>query len=101
MRNRSTQFIKNASEVSMSRNPDFDTEKAYRYFAADCFNKAWELIEKADRTPEDDERMLRLAQASLWHWTERNDCDNTNLAIGTLVEDTESRKLLMADLNTI
>jgi len=66
----------------MSQDPEFDVDKAHRYFAADCFNKAWELIEKTDRTPEEDERMLCLSQASLWHWTKRHDCTDTNLAIG-------------------
>jgi hypothetical protein len=44
----------------MAENSGLDMDKAHRYFAADCFNKAWELIEKPDRTPDDDERMLRL-----------------------------------------
>ena len=53
----------------MADTPDFDTEQAHRYFSTHCFNMAWQLIEKPDRTPEDDEQMIRLAQASLWHWT--------------------------------
>lgn len=42
----------------------------------------WQLIEKPDRTPEDDEQMIRLVQASLWRWTERGDCADKNLSIG-------------------
>ena len=60
----------------------FDVAAAHRFFAVDCFNKAWELIEKADRTPEEDEQMLRLNQASIWHWTQREDCTNKNMSIG-------------------
>jgi hypothetical protein len=66
----------------MAEDSGFDINKAHRYFAAHCFNKAWELIEKPNRTAEEDERMLRLSQASLWHWTERNDCTSRNLSVG-------------------
>ena len=66
----------------MADNPSFDTEHAHKYFSANCFNTAWQLIEKPDRTPDDDEQMIRLAQASLWHWTQRSDCTDKNLSIG-------------------
>jgi len=62
--------------------PDFDQAKAHRYFSANCFNKAWEFINKPNRTPEEDEAMIRLSQTSLWHWTQRTDCTPSNLAIG-------------------
>lgn len=61
---------------------ELDIAAAHCYFAAFCFNTAWDLIDKAGRSPEDDEQMLRLAQASLWHWTQRPDCTPTNLSIG-------------------
>lgn len=50
-------------------------------FSGGCFNKCWTLIEKADRSPEDVEDMLLLAQASLWHWKQRNDCKPMNLSV--------------------
>jgi len=62
--------------------PDFDLASAHRYFAASCFNLAWELIDKPDRTPDEDERMVQLNQASLWHWGQRADCQAKNLSIG-------------------
>ena len=55
-------------------------EAAHRFFAADCFNKAWELIDKTDRTAEDNERMLLLSMASAWHWTQRPDCTDQNMS---------------------
>ena len=64
------------------REPDFDVVAAHRYFAAFCFNSAWDLIDKPNRTPDEDERMLRLSLASTWHWTQRPDCTNTTLSIG-------------------
>ena len=66
----------------MSQDSGFDVDRAHRHFAAECFNKAWELIEKPNRTPDEDEQMLRLNQASLWHWTQRQDCTTTNLSVG-------------------
>lgn len=65
----------------MSKQPEFDMNKAHKYFSADCFNKAWDLIDKPDRTPEEDEQMLLLSMASAWHWTQREDCQPTNLSV--------------------
>jgi hypothetical protein len=62
--------------------PEFDLPAAHRYFAAACFNLAWELIDKPDRSSDEDERMLQLNQASLWHWSQRADCQERNLSIG-------------------
>ena len=61
---------------------DFDPATAHRFFSADCFNKTWDLIEKTDRTPDEDHQMLLCAITSLWHWTQRPDCSATHLSIG-------------------
>jgi tetratricopeptide (TPR) repeat protein len=61
--------------------PDFDLQSAHRYFSAQCFNQAWELIEKQGRTPEEDEAMIRLSQASHYHWTQREGYSPTNNSI--------------------
>jgi hypothetical protein len=66
----------------MANDPEFDLSKAHRYFAATCFNKTWDLIEKSNRTAADDEQMVLLTLASMWHWTERADCKQENLSIG-------------------
>ena len=66
----------------MTKGPDFDLEAAHRYFSAQCFNRAWDLIDKPDRTAEEDEDMIRLSMAAAWHWTQRADCTNKNLSIG-------------------
>ena len=60
----------------------FDLEAAHRYFAVNCFNKAWDLIEKIGRTPEDDRLMTALNQASIFHWLNRLDCTPENLSVG-------------------
>lgn len=66
----------------MSDSPPFDIARAHRWFSADCFNRVWALLDKADRTPDDCERMISLAHASLAHWRERADCTPGNLSIG-------------------
>jgi len=66
----------------MANDPEFDVSKAHRFFAATCFNKAWDLIEKSNRTSTDDEQMVLLTHASMWHWTQRPDCKQENLSIG-------------------
>jgi tetratricopeptide (TPR) repeat protein len=61
--------------------PDFDLQDAHRYFSAQCFNQAWELIKKPDRTPEEDEAMISLSHASHYHWTQREGYSSTNNSI--------------------
>jgi len=66
----------------MPKTPDFDVSAAHQYFAAHCFNRAWDLIDQQDRTPEDDRLMVALSQASIFHWLQRPDCTNQHLSIG-------------------
>lgn len=66
----------------MTKTPAFDVAAAHKYFAAACFNKAWDLIEKADRSPEEDRLMVALNQASIYHWLNRPDCDDQRLSVG-------------------
>lgn len=65
----------------MSTPPEFDLQSAHRYFSAQCFNQAWELIKKLERTPEEQEAMIRLSQASYYHWTQREDYSPNNRSI--------------------
>jgi hypothetical protein len=66
----------------MGKQPDFDLQAAHKYFSAECFNRAWDFIEKPLIKPGEEEKMLLLSLASLWHWTQRDDCTPTNLSIG-------------------
>jgi len=59
-----------------------DLQKVHQYMAAECFNQCWTLIDKTDRSDEEDESMLLLAYASLSHWKQRADCKPMNLSIG-------------------
>ena len=40
----------------------------HREQAVSCFNKVWELMDKKDRTYEEDIEMIHLAHASRYHW---------------------------------
>ena len=65
----------------MAEQPSFDLTAAHRYFSAGCFNAAWDLIDKPERTPEENEQMLLRAFASFYHWTQRSDCTPENRSI--------------------
>ena len=66
----------------MPDSPNFDLQAAHKFFSANCFNQAWDLIDKPERTLDEDEQMIRLGLASLYHWTQRPDCTAKNLSIG-------------------
>ncbi len=66
----------------MSDEPTFDIEAAHRYFSTECFNRAWDLIDQEERTPAEEDEMLNLSLASLWHWTQRPDCSDKELSLG-------------------
>src|SRR5262245_61710992 len=52
----------------MSELTIINEEAAHKRFAADCFNKIWPLLEKKERTGDDNELMIHLAHTSLFHW---------------------------------
>lgn len=66
----------------MPTKPDFDLAAAHKFFAAQCFNQAWDLIDKVDRSPEEDRLMEALSQASIYHWLQREDCSRQSLSVG-------------------
>ena len=59
-----------------------DDVKVHENFSVYCFNSAWDLMDKTERTPTESEDMLRLSMASCWHWTQRPDCTNQQLSVG-------------------
>ena len=44
-----------------------DTEKIHRWFAVECNNRAWDLLENK-RTAEEDLELVHIAHASAHHW---------------------------------
>jgi hypothetical protein len=65
----------------MGKKPDFDIQAAHKYFSAECFNRAWDYIDKPIRNKNEEDMMLQLSLASLWHWTQRTDSTSTNLSV--------------------
>jgi hypothetical protein len=65
----------------MTQPATLDVAVAHRHFSADCFNRAWALLDKGDRTAEEGLLMLSLAHASLYHWSQRPDCAPLNVSV--------------------
>ncbi|QDV52518.1 hypothetical protein [Gimesia fumaroli] len=61
--------------------PEFDIQAAHRYFAAACFNKTWEYLDKKDRTPAENLEMISTCHASYWHWTQFEGHTPQNISI--------------------
>lgn len=55
---------------------------AHRFFSGHCFNGVWDLMDKPERTPQEDLQMEHMAHASLWHWLQREDHTATHLSVG-------------------
>jgi hypothetical protein len=66
----------------MNDTSSFDRVKAHQFFAADCFNRTWAILDQPVRSPQDEESLILLSHASLWHWTQRADCTDQELSIG-------------------
>ena len=59
-----------------------DRSSDNQYYSKEFFNSTWDLIDKAERTPREIEKMIHLSHASLCHWLLRPDCTDQNLSIG-------------------
>jgi tetratricopeptide (TPR) repeat protein len=49
-------------------NDCFTLAEARLHFAVDFHSKTWELLDKSERTQDEDERLVDYAHASLAHW---------------------------------
>jgi hypothetical protein len=54
----------------MTKKSDSSRQDWHRQFAVDLFNRVWELLEKEERTDDENIRMLHAAHASRFHWGE-------------------------------
>ncbi|HVP26657.1 MAG TPA: hypothetical protein VMT26_03220 [Candidatus Bathyarchaeia archaeon] len=45
-------------------------KELHKKFAIDLFNLTWSLLDKKDRTPDEDDKMVHAAHASRFHWGE-------------------------------
>lgn len=46
----------------------FDEAKAHRWFAVECNNGCWDLLEAESLTPQQAERLVHMAHAACHHW---------------------------------
>ena len=66
----------------MKKKPDFNTDIAHHWFGVEYNNAIFPLLEKADRTDEETERMIQMAFASTLHWNSYSGCTIANRARG-------------------
>ena len=52
----------------MEDQPVPSPEDVHRKFGKDLFNGTWTLMEKPDRSPDEDALMIHMAHASNYHW---------------------------------
>lgn len=53
----------------MTDDKKFTPQEFHQGLAAGLFNKTWDYLEKADRTEDDNDLMVYMAHASMFHWT--------------------------------
>lgn len=52
----------------------------HRQLGVDLYNGSWGLLEKVDRTPDEDDELLHQAHASAYHWLKAPECEPKNRA---------------------
>ena len=66
----------------MSSSDTIDPQQLHRQQSVALFNRAWDLLDRSERTPAEDEAMFLAACASLWHWNQRDDVTARHRSIG-------------------
>src|SRR5690606_20691237 len=64
--------------------PFEDAIKTNRWFAVECNNAAWDIIEGGNRSPEAIDRMITAAHAARWHWQRAGATINEQRALSLL-----------------
>jgi tetratricopeptide (TPR) repeat protein len=62
-------LLAEGTESTMGERKSSLSAEQERALAADCFNGTWALLEKDDRSADDDELMVHMAHASAYHWS--------------------------------
>jgi hypothetical protein len=60
--------LKDGDELAEKKK--YTQKERHKKFAVDCFNLVWTLMEKRDRTKEEEDKMIHAAHASRFHWGE-------------------------------
>lgn len=61
-----------------------EVQRMHRYFAVQCNNQAWDLIDLDNRSDAQTEEMIRCAKVAAWHWSK----------IGKPINDARANMLL-------
>jgi hypothetical protein len=69
-------------EATASSPPGTGTVSDERMLAAQLFNETWRLLERADRSQQDDDQMVHAAHASRYHWGQAATATPAHLARG-------------------
>ena len=54
----------------MTEEKEFDEMQAHKKMAVNLFNGTWDLMDKQDRSKEEEDKMIHSAHASRYHWGE-------------------------------
>ena len=54
----------------MTEEKKYTEKECHKRFAVNCFNLVWTLMDKKNRTKEEDDKMVHAAHASRFHWGE-------------------------------
>jgi hypothetical protein len=52
----------------MDETKTYTANEAHKYFAQSINGRVWELLQKPDRSPSEDDEMLHAAHACTYHW---------------------------------
>jgi hypothetical protein len=54
----------------MSAQESITEQETHKKFAVDLFNLTWDLLDKPERSADEDDKMIHAAHASRFHWGE-------------------------------
>lgn len=63
----------------MKKQENEELKKIHNYMATKLFNDAWGLLDKENRTAEEDVLMIHTAHASLYHWLQIGNAKNFSI----------------------
>ncbi len=63
----------------MGKKENEEINKLHNYMATKLFNDTWELLDKENRTAEEDILMIHTAHASLYHWYQFGQAKNLSI----------------------
>jgi hypothetical protein len=68
------------TDAALHQNVPVIDAAVHRKLAVDLFNETWDLIDRLERTEEEEATMIHKAHASLYHWSQVGNA--SNLSVG-------------------